>query len=150
MNLERFQELVDRTTKEGDCWVYPSNTRYAQVRIKGTRKSIGVHRLAWICNFGDIPKGHCVCHECDNPHCINPEHLWLGTNQENTADKVAKDRQARGAKVSWAYSNLTAVDVQEIRELHEAGIPRKIIMRLYPVKKSNYYNIVNKVYWQHV
>ena len=54
------------------------------------------HRIAWIFSFGDIPPGLCVCHHCDNPPCINPGHLFIGTNQDNVDDCVSKGRQAKG------------------------------------------------------
>ena len=61
-------------------------------------KNIYTHRLAWQIVNGPIPKGMFICHTCDNPPCCDPEHLWLGTNADNTADKVAKGRQGINAR----------------------------------------------------
>ncbi len=73
------------------------------------RKSWLAHRVAWVEARGEIPDGMCVCHTCDNPTCINPEHLWLGTRTDNNADKIAKGRQyvnmpkeVKGARISAA------------------------------------------------
>ena len=145
---EVFERLKSRIVVDGACWLYPQKDRYAKTKVNG--KSIPAHRVAWIATNGDIPEGLCVCHVCDRTHCINPQHLWLGTSAENTADKVAKQRQARGESVSRSYSKLTVADVLDIKELYAAGIPRKIIRRLYPVGKSNFYNIVSGAYWAHV
>ena len=72
-----------------------------------------VHRVSYMVHIGPIPDGMLVCHRCDNPPCGNPAHLFLGTTQDNTADKVAKGRQLRGQHHPGA--TLTADDVVEIR-----------------------------------
>jgi hypothetical protein len=63
---------------------------YGTLNIAG--KTVGAHRAAWMVAHGPIPKRMCVCHRCDVRHCINPDHLWLGTHQQNIADRVAKGR----------------------------------------------------------
>lgn len=59
-------------------------------------KRIHAHRLSYILNVGSIPDELCVCHTCDNPLCVRPDHLWLGTKTENTADRTRKGRTASG------------------------------------------------------
>ena len=82
-----------------DCIVWD---RYVNDKGYGRRHHNGkfwlVHRLEWTLANGDIPEGMCVLHKCDNPPCINLDHLFLGTNVDNIADKVAKGRQARNYK----------------------------------------------------
>ena len=58
-------------------------------------KQTGTHRVSWILTFGEIPDGLFVLHRCDNPPCLNPQHLFLGTHLENIADKISKGRQTR-------------------------------------------------------
>lgn len=80
---------------ESGCWEWIGRreqyTGYARVKLKG--KKISIHRLAYELWKGPIPEGLFVCHSCDNRICINPEHLWLGTHQDNMDDMVKKGRQ---------------------------------------------------------
>lgn len=88
--------------------------------IPGQRKTIDAHRASWIVHHGPIPDGMFVCHHCDNKPCVRPDHLFLGTNQDNVDDAVAKGiikaTRARGERSGNA--KLTDSDVAEIRRLH--------------------------------
>jgi hypothetical protein len=78
-----------------DCWLWTAATThdgYGLLGRPGGRGMVTVHRLAWVIAFGPIPTGMHVLHTCDTPPCVNPAHLWLGTNADNIADKVAKGR----------------------------------------------------------
>ena len=84
-----------------DCWLFqgaPRNPKgYRQFKYDG--KTRPAHRVAWELYMGKRPPDNMqVCHHCDNPPCCNPAHLFLGTNADNVADKMAKGREARGAK----------------------------------------------------
>jgi len=80
---------------------------YGRLRKHGTRR--GAHQVAWELTYGPIPDGLCVLHRCDHPPCCDPEHLFLGTNQDNNADKVAKGRGTQGEQVALAKLNPAAV-----------------------------------------
>lgn len=82
-------------------------------RIMVARVKYMAHRLSYYLNNGPIPDGYVVRHKCDNPSCINPEHLEVGTQADNIADKVSRGRQARGSGVGRAI--LTEESVREIR-----------------------------------
>jgi hypothetical protein len=94
----RFQKHV---VQSDGCWgwvgaTYPGG--YGMININGI--NYRAHRVAWTIKFGDIPDQMCVCHHCDNPKCVRPSHLWLGTQQENQEDKLRKGRQARKQQLS--------------------------------------------------
>ena len=90
------ERLLKRSKWNGECLICTvvCGGRYAQLKVKG--KLIGAHRLSYIVNKGEITEGMCVLHNCpngnDNPRCINPDHLFLGTLQDNTNDMIAKNR----------------------------------------------------------
>lgn len=74
---------------ESGCWIWLGGLAHGG---HGRNGSGYLHRLAYQSVHGDIPEGLCVCHRCDIPSCINPDHLWLGTREENTADRDRKNR----------------------------------------------------------
>lgn len=88
-----------------ECWVWGGHRNkqgYGRKAFgskrKGTYRGYYVHRLAWEWVNGPIPEGMCVCHRCDNPPCVNPAHLFLGTNLDNVRDREAKHRNAMTQK----------------------------------------------------
>ena len=97
MDTERAADrLWARVTKTGTCWVVtPTPTLYGEpsygmISVKG--KSWPAHRLSWTLAYGPIPEGMCVCHHCDNPPCVRPDHLFLGTRADNNRDRDQKGR----------------------------------------------------------
>lgn len=96
------------------CWLWTGTVDrdgYGRVGVSG--KSVEAHRAMYELEVGEIIEGMHVCHSCDVRCCVNPEHLWLGTNQQNNADKISKGRQAKGERNGTA--KLTTEKVREIR-----------------------------------
>lgn len=113
------------------CIVYKGATDkwgYAHVGVGGKR--VQAHRYAYERFNGPIPKGMLVCHSCDNPPCVNPKHLFLGTDMQNTQDMIRKGRKPVGEKVKGGkYSDgakLTEAQVREIRSLKGSDTQRAI------------------------
>jgi HNH endonuclease len=95
-DLKRFWSGVRKGLPD-DCWEWIKCRRscgYGTMRVSGY--NVAVHRISFAIHFLSVPAEMCVCHSCDNPLCCNPNHLWLGDNAQNTADKVTKGRQAKG------------------------------------------------------
>lgn len=142
-------ELKGRVKVNGDCWEWqgPFVYKYGQIRLGPPFKSYRAHRVAYQQFVGPIPDGLCVCHRCDNPPCINPAHLFLATNRENTRDKVRKQRQNRG--VTHGMTRLTPEAVEEIR-----ASPRKYgvaaaLGRKYGVTTAAIVAVRNRKNWKH-
>jgi hypothetical protein len=119
----------------------------------GRERKMLAHRLAWELTYGPIPEGVCVCHRCDNPRCVRPDHLFLGTQQDNLRDMRNKDRGAipaprQGSKHHKA--KLTEADVLAIRQAYAEGETQIALARRYGVTGSNMCSIVNGKTWTHL
>ena len=106
------------------------------------RYKVLAHRRSWELSVGPIPKGKCVLHKCDNPGCVRPGHLFLGTQADNMHDMKAKGRQARGAKLP--QTKLSDEAVNAIRALYNAGEPQAVLAKEYGVSQSAISMVVNR------
>ncbi len=116
---ERFWPKV-RIGGFDQCWIWTGSVRggYGGFGFQTVPqvKVIGAHQASWKLVRGDIPKGQCVLHTCDNHFCVNPLHLFLGTKTDNNKDRDAKGRQAKGERNGHAI--ITEDQVHKIRALH--------------------------------
>lgn len=112
--VERFHNNVYPEPNTG-CWLWGGTpgkySRYGSISVKG--RDIPAHIFSYLLYKGEIPKGLCVCHTCDVGFCVNPDHLWIGTHQENMTDKIVKGRQPKGS--NCLQSKLTENQVIDLR-----------------------------------
>jgi hypothetical protein len=133
MTPERFWRLV---TKTETCWLWKrcrvGKGQYGVFRSHG--KDTKAHRYSYEITFGPIPEGLSVLHRCDNPPCVNPSHLFLGTTLDNMQDCASKGRRPKG-EGTW-NSKLTEKDVINMRILYKGGWSAKRLATLYGVVPS--------------
>jgi len=102
-HIERFFQKVDKSGSEEfpNCWIWTAGTtsrKYGSFTYYSKKPAIGSHVSSYLFHFGEIPKGMLVCHHCDNPPCVNPEHLFLDTNSGNMKDMFKKGRNGISSK----------------------------------------------------
>lgn len=154
--LERWEEKVDRSGGPDACWLWTSVvSRDGYGRIWSEGRMPGAHRVAWELFRGPIPKGGgqhrtCVLHRCDVPICVNPGHLFLGTDADNVADMTAKGRGVapgvRGERNG--ASKLTEAQVAEIRRRRASGELGRTIATDFGISPQQVSNLANGKSWQ--
>ena len=150
----RFWHKVENRGPD-DCWewqAYRDRDGYGHIRMDDlAHTDAGAHRVSYELAFGHIPDGMMVCHRCDNPRCVNPEHLFLGTNTDNMRDRSAKGRKAGPAGIKQHNSKLTEEQVKAIRERYAAGgVTMYQLAAEYGVGAGPICNIIHRKSWKHV
>lgn len=151
--MERFWSKVN---KMDGCWEWVGllnrGCGYGRHCYEG--KDMKAHRLSYMIHhpltidLQEHPKLQ-VCHKCDNPKCVNPSHLWLGTHTDNMRDKQTKGRQSIGEK--HGSVKLTEQQVRDIREKYEKGnTTHRKLADEYGVSKSTISDIINRKNWAHI
>lgn len=126
-------------------WTGAKRVGYGTTKIGG--KNVFVHRLMYERTFGKIPPGLNVCHACDNPPCINPQHLFLGSHQDNVKDRDMKKRQVKG--VACHTSKLTETDVRIIRIRAAAGESCPVIAKSFShVRIASVRAVIARTTWK--
>src|SRR5690349_16079301 len=147
---ERFWAKVRKTTA---CWLWTAGDNGLGYGLigeggRGCRR-LYAHRVSWEIHNGPIPKGMSVLHRCDNPPCVRPDHLWLGTQGDNLRDMVAKgrdgfrthpDRWIRGEEHHKAV--VTEADVIEIRKVYKERKGSKALALKFGLTESSIHDIV--------
>lgn len=145
---QRFFSKFDKC--EG-CWEWKgiiAKVGYGIFSIKG--KPIYAHRYSYEKFKGKIPKGMLICHTCDNPKCINPDHLFTGTYQDNTDDMIEKKRSRNLRGSDCPHSKLNEKIVLKLREDYSKGKSIKDMAIEFHVSVSAITHAVKKIKWRHV
>ena len=145
--LDRFRNKYE---VYGDCWIWvAARTEKGYGRYFHNGRLERAHRASWMIHVGEIPDGMQVLHDCDNPACVKPEHLWLGTNRQNMDDKIAKDRQRRGSDMTTAVLNETIV--REMRNNYTGRYGEQAALaKKHGVKISTIGAALSGANWRHV
>jgi len=140
----RFWAKVDRGLPD-ECWPWigaKTPRGYGVLWGNEDGNALRAHRLSYQLNVGVITDGLFVCHRCDNPPCVNPAHLYLGTHDDNMADKIARGRCASGERSGGA--KFTDEQVREVRLIHaRGGITRSALAKRFGISPSQMTNILN-------
>lgn len=147
-----MQRFISKIKIIGTCWVWQACSRgngYGCIKING--KVVDAHRFSYEFFIAPIPLGKLVCHSCDNRLCVNPNHLFLGTHADNTADAISKHRhvlpvnRARGQ--SHGFAKLKDKDIPNIFRMFDEGIAQTDIAKTYGVDKSTVCRILKRKAW---
>lgn len=150
-----------RVDKDTGCWnwnrPHPDHG-YGQFNLDG--KTLRAHRVSWIIHNGTIPDGLCVLHKCDNPRCVNPSHLFLGTHSDNMIDMWKKGRQSpnsmppdQGPQDGENNNNavLTESLVREMKRLYKPRVfTYKMIAEMFSLPYMTVYCAVRGINWSNV
>ncbi len=160
---DRFWSKVDTS---GECWEWTgahSFGGYGQMSVPGPppQRPVRAHRISYELANGPIPDGMCVLHHCDNPPCVRPDHLFLGTLRDNSQDMSSKGRSRRGRTAErpdrikrgseLPQAQLTADDVRAIRAAYDSsrGIYRRL-GRQYGVSWGTIRHVIMRETWRHI
>lgn len=139
-DIARFWSHVD---KSGNCWTWTgarNHDGYGRFQLHGN--IYNASRVSWVIVHGAIPPRYCICHTCDNPPCIRPDHLFLGTRSDNGRDMVSKGRAT--------YAKLQPHQIPEIRQLRLLGWSLKAIANRFGVSLSMVSMIINRISWRDI
>lgn len=147
--VKRFWSKVDRSTEDA-CWLWKGNLNrhgYGEFWAYNIppKPRVAAHRFSYAMFVGSLGDDECVCHRCDTPACVNPRHLFKGTNRENIADRQKKGRTARGEKVTRAVLN-----EEKVREIREDPRIYREIANDYGVSEYAIQCVKRRMTWKHV
>ena len=150
---DRFWRFVEKTD---GCWLWQGGNDGGDGygRIRRGSKSIGSHRASWIIHFGEIPDGFEICHKCDNPPCVRPDHLFLGSASDNQSDSWAKGRR-KPPNNQGSLHGMSKLTEEQVKDIRNSYIPRQIgcrqaIARRLGISVGTVNAIIWRQRWTHI
>ena len=152
------ERLFSWVTKTDTCWLWigrRNNNGYGLIGMRVTSmkwRTDLAHRVSWSIVNGPIPAKMCILHRCDTPLCVRPDHLFLGTQQENLADMRLKGRARYGVSLGESHprAKLKETDVIIIRQRASAGESGASIARSFNMDQYTIRDVINRSHWKHV
>ena len=146
VDASRFWSHVNKLSAE-ECWPWEGSYKgaYGTIHTFAGARSVGAHRASYRLVNGPIPDGFLVRHKCDNPGCVNPDHLEVGTGKDNVADMLSRGRANPLRGEAHQNTKLTDADVAEVRRLLSAGVMRKDVAEMFGVST---YAIYYAIRWR--
>lgn len=145
--VDRFHRSYKK--QENGCWIWMKflHRGYGRFALKRAVKIIPAHRYSYQLHRGvELTAEDVVCHKCDNPTCVNPEHLFVGTQEENVHDAMMKGRHCAGERHGMA--KLTLTDVETIRAAYAHGMPCSRLAVDYGISVRHTYKIIRNELWK--
>ena len=125
---------------DNGCWLYKNSTSGAYGKVRWERQWFSAHRVSYEQFIGPIEKGKWVCHKCDVPKCVNPDHLFIGSASENRKDAVSKRRVMLGEKNH--LSKFTDAQIKEMRKLKEDGFTYARLQRIFNCSMAHLFYVI--------
>lgn len=147
----RFMQLVRIPDAHSGCWQWIGNSGrkgYGHFTVRS--KAVKAHRWIYECVVGSIGAGLVLRHKCDNPNCVNPNHLEPGTLAENMADMVSRGRNPDRQGEKHPLCKMTDEKVRELRRKWSIGVTRSELSRQYGIAEGQVYKITKRINWRHV
>jgi hypothetical protein len=152
---ERFWSKVDQSAGPEACWnwlgfrFWDGYGDFCLPRSAGPKRHVRAHRFSWQLHFGPVPEGYNVCHACDNPACVNPSHLFVGTQADNNHDAIRKGRMTAVLRTRRKrIAMLSESSVGWIREMAAEGFNSNQIAWLFGGSPRHIRNVVAGTRWK--
>lgn len=148
-DMKLFHRFMSKVSVSDGCWDWTAFRNHDGYGMFGVgRKAVSAHRVAFLLFNGDIPAGLCVLHTCDRPACVNPQHLYVGTQLQNIRDRVERGRSRAPIGEEHGMAKLTRADVEMIRAEIAAGCVQERLAERYGVTPTTISAIKVRRLWR--